>query len=178
MLDAGYTLIEVIVVLLLIGLVGAIAIGSWLSFRQRQEVVQGASQLRRALDTAKSEASSQSVRYAVTACSNLPNSPTPDGMKYSVHPYSEPPYRFTTIENVSIIQSTVRRSPTRYNLSSQEHGNCYTAYLGLFPGDGYALGFFYLSNRQRTYIYRVGFNTIIGNIISCRVLSLEQAQCL
>lgn len=141
MLYGGYTLTEVVVVLLLIGLLGAIALPSWLSFKQRQLVRTAASQLRSALQLAKSQASKDSVRYALTACSNPPDSLPPDGIKYSVHPYSERPYWFIPIENVSIVKSTVRGSPTRYNLQSFTDGDCYTTYLGLFPGDGYALGF-------------------------------------
>ena len=173
----GYTLIEVTVILLVIGLLFTMAIPSWLSFRQRQQIRLAASQLRSALDLAKSEASLNSVRYAVTACSSPLDSSTPKWIKYSVHPYSEPPYWFTTIEKVAIAKSTIRRSPTHYNLQSLVHGDCYTTYLGLFPGDGYALGFFYLSNGKGTYVHRVGFNTLIGNVVSCPVLSVENARC-
>jgi type II secretory pathway pseudopilin PulG len=175
--DGGYTLTEVVVVLLMMGLLWALAAPSWLLFWQRQQVRTAASQLQSALQLAKSEASKNSVRYALTACSNSPNSPAPNSIEYNVHPYSERPYWFTTIENVSLVKSTVRRSPTRYNLQRQVHGDCYTTYLGLFPGDGYALGFFYLSNGKQNYFYRVGFNTLIGNIVSCPVLSLENARC-
>jgi type II secretory pathway pseudopilin PulG len=173
----GYTLIELIVILFLLGLLLAIAAPSWLSFRQRQQVRSAASQLESALQVAKSEASKNSVRYAVTVCSSTPDSQQLARIKYSIHPYSDSPIEFTTIENVSLVKSTVRHSPTRYNLLSLSQGNCYTTYLGLFPGDGYALGFFYLSNRQGKYVYRVGFNTLIGNIVSCPVVSLEQARC-
>ncbi|MBD2016115.1 prepilin-type N-terminal cleavage/methylation domain-containing protein [Microcoleus sp. FACHB-53] len=176
-LDGGYTLPEVVVVLLMMGLLGVIAAPSWLLFWQRQQVRRAAGQLQSALQLAKSEAAKNSVRYAVTACENSPYSPATDSIEYSVHPYSERPYGFTEIANVSIVKSTVRYSPTHYNLQRQVHGDCYTTYLGLFPDDGYALGFFYLSNGQQNYFYRVGFNTLIGNIVSCPVLSLENAQC-
>lgn len=173
----GYTLLEVIVGLLLLGWLGAIAFGSWLSFWQRQQVRVAAAQLLQALYQAKSEAAKQSVRYAVTVCSNLPDVPTSKGIKYSVHPYSQPPLLFTTIESVDLVKSTVRRSPTRYDLERRKYGDCYTTYLGLFPGDGYALGFFYLSNSQQSYGYRVGFNTLIGNRVSCPVRSWENPRC-
>jgi type II secretory pathway pseudopilin PulG len=166
-----------VVVLLMMGLLGALAAPSWLSFWQRQQVRTAAVQLQSALQLAKSEAAKNSVRYALTACSKPPNSPAPDTIKYSVHAYSERPYWFTTIENVSIVKSTVRYSPTQYHLQRQVHGDCYTTYLGLFPDDGYALGFFYLSNDQQNYFYRVGFNTLIGNVVSCPVLLLENARC-
>ncbi len=175
--DGGYTLTEVVVVLVVMGLLGALAAPSWLLFWQRQRVRTAAGQLQFALQRAKSEAAKNSVRYAVTVCSNSPYSPAPDTIKYSVHPYSERPYGFTTIENVSIVKSTVRYSPTQYHLQRQVHGDCYTTYLGLFPDDGYALGFFYLSNDQQNYFYRVGFNTLIGNVVSCPVLSLKNARC-
>jgi prepilin-type N-terminal cleavage/methylation domain-containing protein len=175
--DGGYTLTEVVVVLLVLGLLGAIALPSWLSFWQRQQVRTAASQLQSALLLAKSLAAKNSVRYALTACSNPPDSLAPEGIKYGVHPYSERPYGFTRIENVSLVKSTVRLSPTRYNLQSQVDGDCYTTYLSLFPGDGYGLGFFYLSDGKQRYVYRVGFNTLIGNVVSCHVLSLEEARC-
>ena len=177
MFPAGYTLIEVTVVGLLIGLLCAIAFPSWLAFYQRQQIRFAATQLRKALDIAKSEASLRSVRYAVTACSHPSDSGQTDWIKYSIHPYDKRPYWFTTLEKVSLVKSTIRRSPARYNLHSLEYGDCYTTYLGLFPSAGYSLGFFYLSNDQQTYVYRVGFNTLIGNIISCPVLSLEKNQC-
>lgn len=173
----GYTLTEVIVVLFLMGLLSALAVPSWLSFWQRQQIRSAASQLQSALHLAKSEASKNSVRYAVTACSSTPDSQQSHWIKYSIHPYSDKPSQFTTIERVSLVKSTVRRSPTQYSFSNIYHGDCYTTYLGLFPGDGYALGFFYLSNGKNKYIYRVGFNTLIGNIVSCPVVSLEKTQC-
>ncbi len=173
----GYTLIELIVILFLLGLLIAIAAPSWLSFVQRQQVRRAANQLQSALQLASSQASKNSVRYAVTVCSSTPEFQQSNWIKYSIHPYSTSPLVFTTIENVSLVKSTVRRSPTRYNLLSIALSDCYTTYLGLFPGDGYALGFFYLSNRQGDYVYRVGFNTLIGNIVSCPVLSHLEAKC-
>jgi type II secretory pathway pseudopilin PulG len=173
----GYTMIELMVILCLLGLLSVLVAPSWLSFQQRQQVRRAASQLQSALQLAKSEASKESVRYAVTVCSSTSDSQQSNGIKYSIHPYSTSPLVFTAIENVSLVKSTVKRSPTRYDLPREVYGNCYTSYLGLFPGDGYALGFFYLSNRQGDYVYRVGFNTLIGNIVSCPVLSLEQAKC-
>lgn len=175
--DGGYTLTEVMVVLVVMGLLGAFAAPSWLSFWQRQQVRTAAGQLQSALQLAKSQAAKNSVRYAVTACSNSPHFSAPGLIEYSVHPYSERPDGFTAIANVSIIKSTVRSSPARYHLQRQVHGDCYTTYLGLFPDDGYALGFFYLSNGKQKYFYRVGFNTLIGNVVSCPVLSLENAHC-
>lgn len=173
----GYTLIELMVILFLLGWLLAIAAPSWLSFQQRQQVRSAASQLQSALQLAKSEALKNSVRYAVTVCSSTFDSQQSNWIKYSLHPYSDSPTQFTTIENVWLVESTVRRSPARYKLLSLSQGNCYTAYLGLSPDDGYALGFFYLSNRQGKSIYRVGFNTLIGNIVSCPIVSLKQVRC-
>jgi prepilin-type N-terminal cleavage/methylation domain-containing protein len=173
----GYTLIELIAVLFLIGLLSAIAMPSWLGFWQRQQIRSAASQLQSAHVLAKSQASKDSVRYAVTVCSGLPDEKPSNSIKYSIHPYEETPVSFTAIENVLVIKSTVRRSPARYNLPNYKEGGCYTSYLGLFPSDGYALGFFYLSLPKHKYVYRVGYNTLIGNITSCPVISLEPARC-
>lgn len=172
----GYTLIEVIVVSFLIGILSALAIPSWLSFLQWQRISTAVSQIYSALQLAKSEAAKTSVRHAVTVCSNFSEFGHDDGIQYSIHPYSHVPSLFTTIEKVSLVKSTVRRS-SRYNLSILEHGDCYTTYLGLFPGDGYGLGYFYVSAGNRQYIYRVGFNTLIGNVVSCPVVSLKRSEC-
>ncbi len=173
----GYTLFELIVVLFLIGLLSAIAMPSWLAFLQRQQIRSAANQLQSALALAKSQASKDSVRYAVTVCSGLPNEKPSNSIKYSIHPYEESPVSFTTIENVLVVKSTVRRSPARYNLPDFKVGGCYTSYLGLFPNDGYALGFFYLSLPKHKSVYRVGYNTLIGNITSCAVVSTQEARC-
>lgn len=175
--SAGYTLIEVTVVGLLIGLICGICFPFWLAFYQRQQIRLAAAQLQSALYLAKSEASLHSVRYAVTVCSIFPDDGQLEWIKYSVHPYSERPFLFRTIEKVSLVESTIKRSPVKYGLSGVEYGDCYTSYLGLFPGDGYSLGFFYLSNKQQADVYRVGFNTLIGNVVSCSVVSLEKKQC-
>ncbi|MGB5963598.1 MAG: hypothetical protein WBG73_23375 [Coleofasciculaceae cyanobacterium] len=174
---AGFTLFEVMIVGFLMGVICAISVPSWLAFVQRQQIRFAASQLQLALYRAKSEASLHSVRYAVTVCSNSSDSGQLEGIWYSVHPYSKLPFWFTTIEGVSLVDSTIKRSPTRYSLSGFEYGDCYTSYLGLFPGDGFSLGFFYLSNRSRAYVYRVGFNTLIGNVVSCPIVSLAKRQC-
>lgn len=173
----GFTLLEVTVVGLVVGLICAIAFPSWLAFVERQKVRFAAEQLRGALFQAKSEGALRSVRYAVTVCSNSLGSGQLEAIKYSVHAYSERPYLFTTIEGVSLVQSTIKRSPRGYNLVRFEDGDCYTTYLGLFPGDGYALGFFYVSNRQQTFVYCVGFNTLIGNVVSCPIVSLKRNYC-
>lgn len=173
----GYTLIELIVVLCLIGLLSAMTVPSWLAFWQRQQVHSAAGQLQSALTLAKSQASKDSVRYAVTVCSSQSDQEQSSWMRYSIHLYEQSPVSFTTIEKVLVVKSTVRRSPARYNLPDYKEGDCYTSYLGLFPGDGYALGFFYLSLPKHKYVYRVGYNTLIGNITSCAVISLEEAQC-
>jgi prepilin-type N-terminal cleavage/methylation domain-containing protein len=175
--QAGFTLLEVAVVVFLIGLLFAIGFPSWLAFSQRQHISFAASQLQSALHRAKSEASLRSVRYAVTVCSSSSDYGRLEGIRYSVHPYAKSPYSFTTIEKVFLVKSTIKRSPLEYNLPGIEYGDCYTTYLGSFPGDGFSLGFFYLSNRQQSYVYRVGFNTLIGNVVSCSVVSLANKQC-
>ncbi|NET56524.1 MAG: prepilin-type N-terminal cleavage/methylation domain-containing protein [Symploca sp. SIO2E6] len=173
----GYTLIELIAVLFLIGLISVIAAPFWFGFLQRQQIRSAAAQLRSVLGLASSQATKDSIRYAVTVCSSPSDSEQFNGIKYSIHPYANSPVNFTTIEKVFIVKSTVRRSPARYNLQEFNHGDCYTTYLGLFPGNGYALGFLYLSLPKHKYVYRVGYNTLIGNIASCPVISIEKTQC-
>lgn len=172
----GYTLAELMVVVFLIGILSLLALPSWLSFWQRQQIRTATSQLGLALRVAKSEASQRLVRQAVTVCSSSASEPL-SWIRYSVHSYAKGPIRFTKIEGVSLVESTVRRSPARYHLHADTDGDCYTTYLGLFPGDGYGLGYFYLSNPRRQWVYRVGFNTLLGNIASCPVVSLERRVC-
>jgi type II secretory pathway pseudopilin PulG len=54
---------EVVVALFLVGLLAAIAVPSWLSFQQRQQIRRAASLLRSALYLVKSESSKNLVRY-------------------------------------------------------------------------------------------------------------------
>ena len=177
MKSKGYTLTEMMVVLFLMGLLSAVAVPSWISFWQRQQIRIAASQLHLALHSAKSESRKNLVRYAVTVCYHFSGFGQDEWIKYSIHPYSNNPSGFSTIKNISLVKSTVRRSPKEYKLSILDYGDCYTSHLGLFPGEGYALGFFYLSQTNSKYIYRVGFNTLIGNIASCPVVSLQKAEC-
>jgi len=177
MKTTGYTLTEMGVVLFLIGLLSAIAIPSWISFWQKQQIRDASEKLYLALARAKSESRKTLIRHAVTVCSHGSDDGQDEMIKYSIHPYSSFPAQFTKIHNVSLVKSTVKRSPTKYNLSNPEFGDCYTAYLGLFPSDGYALGYFYISQHNSQYIYRVGFNTLLGNIASCRVVSIERLLC-
>jgi prepilin-type N-terminal cleavage/methylation domain-containing protein len=177
MKDKGYSLIELMVAIFLVGLLSAIAIPSWLSFWQKQQIRDASEKLYLALARAKSESRKKLIRHAVTVCSRGSDDGQDEMIKYSIHPYSSVPAQFTKIHNVSVVKSTVRRSPPKYQLSKLNDSDCYTTYLGLFPDDGYALGFFYISQNQSQYVYRVGFNTLIGNIATCPVISRHQTDC-
>lgn len=170
----GYTLIEILVVLLMMGILVAIAAPAWRGFWQRQQIRTATERLQLALVQAKSLSRQKLIRHAVTVCSKTGDQD--ESILYSVHPYFRVPIQFVTLKNVSLVKSTVRPSPRRYNLSAPD-ADCYTSYTGVSPGDGYTLGFFYLSNRNSQYIHRVGFNTLIGNITSCPVVSLQRAEC-
>lgn len=173
----GFSFIEVLVVLLLISLLSAFAIPSWLSFWHRQQIRSAANELHSSLAIAKSMSRQRLIRYALTVCSPIASSSEDEWIAYSIHNYADTPSSFTTIKNVSLVKSTVRRSPSKYNLPTLVHGNCYTSYVGVSPGDGYTLGFFFVSKRNNNYVYKVGFNTLIGNIASCPVVSLQRDEC-
>lgn len=69
-LDSGFTLIEVIIVTLVIGILSAIVVPSWLGFVNRQRINAVNESILRALQTAQQEARKQKVSYSVSFRTN------------------------------------------------------------------------------------------------------------
>ena len=84
--EGGYTLLELLVVVMLVGILAAIAAPSWLSFVNQRRVNAANDFVLRSLQDAQSQAKSKKLSYSVSLIA--PSSGVPS---LAIHPGSSPP---------------------------------------------------------------------------------------
>lgn len=92
--NKGFTLLETLVIIVIIGILAALAIPSWLSFVTRQRVGSANGRVLQILMAAKSQATTDKIDWQVSF------RPTPDGFEYSLHPTESNPAHWEAIDGV------------------------------------------------------------------------------
>jgi prepilin-type N-terminal cleavage/methylation domain-containing protein len=73
--EAGFSLIEIVAVLLMVGILSALSIGSWLAFLNKQELNKANDVVLNALRQAQQEAKRKKVSYSVSFINDTTNTP-------------------------------------------------------------------------------------------------------
>jgi prepilin-type N-terminal cleavage/methylation domain-containing protein len=94
--NQGFTLLETLVIIVVIGILAALGVPSWLSFVTRQRVGSANSQVFQVLMAAKSQATTDKIDWQVSF------RPTPNGFEYSLHPTESHPAHWESIDGVFI----------------------------------------------------------------------------
>jgi type II secretory pathway pseudopilin PulG len=85
--NSGFTLIEQLIIIFIIGVLGAIAIPSWLGFIYRHRLASSTGQLQWAFKMAQSDAKREKTAWQVSI------KETPKNILFTIHPASIPPVK-------------------------------------------------------------------------------------
>lgn len=89
--NSGFTLIEQLIIIFIIGVLGAIAIPSWLGLIYRHRLATSTGQLQWAFKMAQSDAKREKTAWQVSIQETQETQQTPKTIKFALHPASIPP---------------------------------------------------------------------------------------
>ena len=152
----GYSILELLIVLFLIGLLAASAFPNFRSFYQRQRVRVAAGLIYQALSLAKSNATTQKVDYSIDFRRDF------DGFSYCVRPSANECRNFNSFTGVYLARCTFPSNRQNFTITMLTTGGVCTARVSWIGAVQGRLGGVYLKpNRLSRYCRGVWTKTLL-----------------